>query len=511
MSIAALLIAASASHGLLYETVLDQLSQHGAHGAQAAMSKAFAGLADSMITLDVSSDEDKDAKDAADDPDDVERLEVIPPAPPAPPVAPLPPIPPLGPDASAAEQRAHDQRVQARDRAQAALDRAQAAVDRAHGTSIHLELHREAEPPLPPFSETAKQVGTVDLLHRIARTAGWSMTLVGSPRETVDIDVKDADPREALRQVLKQSGAMGVLKRDRLVVVASPGESTSGLLVEQSSRHGKRHGGGSTRGSGSNDITRIFQGDITVPQGTVVQGDVVCVGGSIELEPGSVVQGDAVAVMGSVTVDEGALVLGQGVAVLGEVDVRRGAQVMGEHVQIGLGRLFSHSRRSHSFLSSLGPFGLFPTLALFALTYLLGLLGLRMWPDRVRMVGHAFFESPVRSFFIGFLCWLLLLPLVVLLCISIVGILLLPLLPVVIFLSIVLGLSSFALTLGESLPAGPGQRFVPPAALGMGMAVLLLLGLVPWLGISLLALLQFFALGAAVGSRFGRALPPHVA
>ena len=67
-----------------------------------------------------------------------------------------------------------------------------------------------------------------------------------------------------------------------------------------------------------------------------------------------------------------------------------------------------------------------------------------------------------------------------------------------------------ALRIGEALPAGPGQRFVPPAALGMGMAVLLLVAFVPWLGISILALLQFFALGASVGSRFGRALPPHV-
>ena len=96
-----------------------------------------------------------------------------------------------------------------------------------------------------------------------------------------------------------------------------------------------------------------------------------------------------------------------------------------------------------------------------------------------------------------------------LLAISIVGIPLIPLLPVIIFLSIVIGLSSFALRIGESLPAGPGQRFVPPAALGMGMAVLMLVAFVPWLGISILALLQFFALGASVGSRFGRALPPH--
>ena len=140
---------------------------------------------------------------------------------------------------------------------------------------------------------------------------------------------------------------------------------------------------------------------------------------------------------------------------------------------------------------------------------LIGLGVLRVWPERVRNVGFAMFENPVRSFTVGFLCWLLLLPLVVLLGISIVGIPLIPLLPVIIFLSIVMGLSSFALRIGEALPAGPGQRFVPPAALGMGMVVLLLLAFVPWLGISILALLQFFALGASVSSRFGRALPPH--
>src|SRR5207244_1304933 len=215
------------------------------------------------------------------------------------------------------------------------------------------------------------------------------------------------------------------------------------------------------------------------------------VGGSAGLEAGSVGQGDAVAVAGSVNVDEGALVMGQAVAVLGSVDVARGAQVMGEHVQVGVGKLFGgRTSRHRGWLTGLGPFGLFPTIALFALIYLVGLLVLRMWPDRVRNVGFAMFENPVRSFTVGFLCWLLLLPLIVLLAISIVGIPLIPLLPVNVFLSIVIGLSSFALRIGESLPAGPGQRFVPPAALGLGMAVLML-AFVPWLGVSILALLQF--------------------
>ena len=371
---------------------------------------------------------------------------------------------------------------------------------------LQIRIGDDSDADLPPFSESGHNVPTVDVLHRIARTAGWSLTIVGVAKDRIDVDLKDVDPRDAAREVLKASGSMGVLRRGKLVVVPAPEAKTAGTLVERVKRKERR-----TRGSraGHHDMVRVFQGDLVVPAGTVVQGDVVNVGGSIELEPNSVVQGDAVSILGSTTVDQGAVVLGDAAAVLGEVDVERGGQVMGEHVQVGLGKLFRRSHR-HSILSNVGPFGFFPTLALFAVVYLIGLLVLRVWPDRVRQVGYALFEQPVKSFLVGFLCWLLLLPLCLLLVISVVGIPLVPLLPVMIFLAITMGMCAIALRVGESLPAGPGQRFVPPAAMGMGILVLLLLAFVPWLGIPLLALLQFFALGAAVSSRMGRALPPHV-
>jgi uncharacterized membrane protein len=460
---------------LLFTSLFASIFHGGATG------RALVGLVDKVVQIQVTSPSNDSSTD--EDPDDetdsdTEVIAPVPPVPPVPPRAPIPPIPPQPPK------------------------------------SFHFHYKSDGA-DLPKFTEKAKGVPTVELLHRIAQTAGWSVTIVGSPKEPVDIDVKDADPRDALRSVLKQSGALGVLKNTKLIVVATSDSDAAGRLIEKTdARHRVRTG--ETRGlvkggkHSTRDVVRVFQGDVAIRQGEVVQGDVVCVGGSIELEPGSVVQGDAVAVGGSVTVDEGALVMGQAVAVLGTVDVARGAQVMGEHVQVGLGRIFGGSSHKRGRLTSLGPFGLFPTVALFALVYLIGLVVLRMWPERIRNVGYAMFENPVRSFAVGFLCWLLLLPLVVLLAISIVGIPLIPLLPVIIFLSIVIGLSSFAMRIGESLPAGPGQRFVPPAALGMGMAVLLLLAFVPWLGVSLLALLQFFALGASVSSRFGRALPPHV-
>jgi len=109
---------------------------------------------------------------------------------------------------------------------------------------------------------------------------------------------------------------MGVLHRGKLVVVPAPAANSAGILVEHTRRRERRVSG--TRAARGHDMVRVFQGDLVVPAGTVVQGDVVNVGGSIELEPNSVVQGDAVSILGSTVIDQGAVVLGDTAAVLGE-------------------------------------------------------------------------------------------------------------------------------------------------------------------------------------------------
>src|SRR6266404_3324380 len=264
--------------GILVSLLVAQSGFFFDHIADRIVSRIAGRLADRVVTVSVSGQDDeasREAQDEADaeaDSDEDADYEALPPASPSPP------------------------RVR----------KFQIRVDRPG---------RE----LPHFTEKAKSVPTAEVLHRIAQTAGWSMTLVGSPKEHIDIDVKDADPREALRQVLKQSGAMGVLKRDKLVVVATPDAGgAAGMLIEKTdSRRHVRTGEyrGIVKGGrhNSRDVVRVFQGDITVHQGEIVQGDVVCVGGSVELEPGSVVQGDTVAVGGGITVSEGALLMGQAV------------------------------------------------------------------------------------------------------------------------------------------------------------------------------------------------------
>jgi len=370
-------------------------------------------------------------------------------------------------------------------------------------------------PPLPAASDSpeghratitehARGASSVELLHDIASAAGWSLTLVGVGRDKIDVDFEDLEPAEALRRVLLQANCMGVLRGDKLAVIPGTQGHSAGLLVEQ-----RGGGGDSSRGRAgkhSGDLVKVG-GDLVVTSGTVVEGDAVAVLGSVEVEPGAVVQGSAAAIGGSVEVRPGGVVLGDSVALLGENAVEHGGQVLGDHVQVGLGRLFSDAPVRHrSFVSRIGPFGLFPTLALFAVVYLVGLCALRLWPERMRAMGGTLLETPLRSFVIGFLLWLLFVPVLILLVVSVVGMLLVPLLPLAVALSVMLGACALALKIGEALPAGEGQRFVPPAALGMGLTAMLLVSLVPWVGAPLLVLVLFVAPGAVIGSRFGRAL-----
>src|ERR1700674_2921017 len=135
------------------------LERFGGHGA---MGKVMGGLADRVITLKITSaGEEASAAaesdaDADSDTDEGGDLEILPPVPAVPPVPPVPSVPPVS-------------------RRKVQVDRSGERRD------------------LPHFSERAKNVPTAEVLHRIARTAGWTMTLVGSPKERIDVDVKDAD------------------------------------------------------------------------------------------------------------------------------------------------------------------------------------------------------------------------------------------------------------------------------------------------------------------------------
>ncbi len=75
-------------------------------------------------------------------------------------------------------------------------------------------------------------------------------------------------------------------------------------------------------------------GGSIVIEGHVV-GDVVSVGGNVELEPGATVTGDAVAVGGSLDLNAGCIVRGDAVSVGGKIIEREGSRVSGDTVSVG--------------------------------------------------------------------------------------------------------------------------------------------------------------------------------
>src|SRR5205085_1889697 len=128
-------------------------------------------------------------------------------------------------------------------------------------------------PPTPPgdvklrrFSVHSKDAPAVDVLHRIAQSAGWSLTVAGVGDERISLDVTDVDPREAVRAVLRASRSWAVLRGDRLVVMgADKGGLRAGELIER--RSGKTSRAMRRVKAGSTDMIHVFQGDLTIAKG----------------------------------------------------------------------------------------------------------------------------------------------------------------------------------------------------------------------------------------------------
>src|SRR5919108_772749 len=68
---------------------------------------------------------------------------------------------------------------------------------------LQIRIGDDSNADLPAFSESGHNIPTVEILHRIARRAGWSLIIVGVAKDRIDVDLKDVDPRDAAREVLK--------------------------------------------------------------------------------------------------------------------------------------------------------------------------------------------------------------------------------------------------------------------------------------------------------------------
>jgi len=263
------------------------------------------------------------------------------------------------------------------------------------------------------------------------------------------------------------------------------------------------------------DVVRMGN-DVHVPEGQVVEGDAVAIMGDVRVD--GYVEGDAVAVGGSLILGPNGRVDGDGVSIGGSVE-NNGGVIRGETVSIGfgtgwcngpgfvVGSFFSHARR----------FGLL-VIWLIVLVLLGALLiaivkrPVDIVSDRVRR--EAFFNG-----LIGLLTWALVIPVMILLVVTVIGIPIAILLPFVFVIMLLLGFIGVAVAIGQRFAGGDGGS----AYRAMGMGVIILYGLwiigalfkmgpgpihfagsiFGFLGMAVVFVAATVGLGAVITSRFG--------
>jgi hypothetical protein len=227
-----------------------------------------------------------------------------------------------------------------------------------------------------------------------------------------------------------------------------------------------------------------------------VTGDVAVYGGNVHLGSEAEVQGDVVAFGGEVSKDEGAEIHGQQVSFGssgGNGVVTKGAKawqkVTGSH---------SHSSSG----SSLG--WKLPTLLVeFGCFFVLSFIFLMFAPARMKQIEAEVKRDPVKCALAGLVGSVALLPITVMLAIIIIGLPFAAVLWLLVFLGIGMGATAIATEIGTRLPVLKSTRKTQAAVLAVGIGVLLLVELIPYLGPLLLVCVAMVSLGAVIRTRFG--------
>jgi hypothetical protein len=256
--------------------------------------------------------------------------------------------------------------------------------------------------------------------------------------------------------------------------------------------------------------------DLEIPPGKEIRGSVVCVGGNVrllgkvrgdvvviggKLEMSGQASGSVVGVASKLVLRPGASVRGDLVNVAGGLD-RDGARVGGQVVNIGMGgRWFAHMP---------GPFGILGFL-LFWIAFLklvlvfIGLLLLTaIAPDRVRLLGE---EAPIRpflAFFAGLGGYIVLTMVMILLCITIIGI---PVALLLYFAFVIvkwLGLAGIFQAIGRRIGRLFGRELSLLGAVLLGFLPLAILRFIPLcVGSIIWFVLDATAVGLVILTRFG--------
>ncbi len=241
-----------------------------------------------------------------------------------------------------------------------------------------------------------------------------------------------------------------------------------------------------------------YGGAVTIAPSGQVDGDINSYGGRVEID--GWVSGDVQSYGATIHIARGGLVSGDVTAYGDRVVTDPGGVVRGD--------VREHAGGGGSFPGSLfEPFGFFPLRFSFWTVLLWGLIAVALvhWmPTRVQRVGEVIFCRLPRSLVVGTLSWVLGLVLALILAFTIIGIPISLAIMAVLIAGAVLGEVAVSRVLGRMLL----QRFSSREhgvilEVVVGVAVLAVLGAIPFFGALLNLALAVVGVGASFLSRFG--------
>ncbi|MGO9831757.1 MAG: hypothetical protein ACLPJH_16590 [Myxococcaceae bacterium] len=229
-----------------------------------------------------------------------------------------------------------------------------------------------------------------------------------------------------------------------------------------------------------------------------VTGDVAVYGGNVHVGSDAEVQGDVVAFGGEVRVDEGAEVHGEQMSFGGSSG--NGVMTKGAKAWRNVTNA-AHAESSSG--ASLGwsiPRFLLKFAAFFGLSFIF----LMFVPARMKQIEAEVKREPVKCAVAGLVGSVALVPLSVMLAVLvIIGWPFLVVLWLLVLLGVGMGATTIAAEIGTRLPVLKSTRKTQAAVLAVGIGVLLLAELIPYLGPLLLAVVAMVSLGAVIRTRFG--------
>ncbi|MEZ4648129.1 MAG: hypothetical protein R3E97_04955 [Candidatus Eisenbacteria bacterium] len=273
-------------------------------------------------------------------------------------------------------------------------------------------------------------------------------------------------------------------KRGRVRVMIETEDDTTSSTIRIGSSRWRR------QGDEESSLVR-FGEDIVIDADEVIDGSVVSIGGNVIVR-GRVLE-DVVSVGGSIKLEDGAVVEGDAAAVGGGLDLAPDAEVMGEKFDVEFGPA----------VFTLGtPDGGRFFWAVFSLSLflLLGLSALAvewMFPTQMRRMTRHVRASLWPSFFVGLAAQVLIGPVLVILCITVIGIPAAILLPFVVTAAQIVGYVLVAAVLGAKFFDGNlDSRAAWIRGSLAGLAVLAFMTVIP---------LLLAGIGGGIG-QFGRLL-----